>query len=43
MPLELWILAGLGLAALAVAVARRVGWRAGRDRGEEAKNVYPLW
>lgn len=43
MPLELWILAGLGLAAIGLAVARRVARSGRRDRGKEPKNVYPLW
>lgn len=43
MPLELWILAGLGLAAVGLAVVRRVARSARREPGKEAKNVYPLW
>ena len=43
MPLELWILLGLGAAAVTVGIVRRLGGFDRRDRAKETKNVYPLW
>jgi hypothetical protein len=43
MALELWILAGLAGAVLAVAIIRRVSGSDKRDDAKETKNVYPLW
>jgi hypothetical protein len=43
MPLELWILLGLGAAVAMVGAVRRLGGSARRERDKETKNVYPLW
>jgi hypothetical protein len=43
MPLELWILVGLGAAAVTVRIVRRLGGLDRRERAKETKNVYPLW
>jgi hypothetical protein len=43
MPLELWILIGLGAAAMTVGIVRRLGGLDSRERAKETKNVYPLW
>jgi hypothetical protein len=43
MPLELWILTGLVVAAVIVGIARRLSGADRRDRAKETKNVYPLW
>jgi hypothetical protein len=43
MPLELWILVGLGVAAVTVGIVRRLGGLDRREHAKETKNVYPLW
>jgi hypothetical protein len=41
--MELWILLGLAVVAVAIGLATRLG-KTGRRSGEkETKNIYPLW
>jgi hypothetical protein len=43
MPLELWIVLGLVVVAVAFGIVRRVVRRAQPNDAAEGKNVYPLW
>jgi hypothetical protein len=43
MPMELWILVGLAVAAMTVGIVRRLSASDRRERAKETKNVYPLW